>query len=372
MKVYIISGEASGDLHASAMLKEMNVLNPHVEARAWGGDLLQAQGAIIVKHYRELAFMGFKEVIMNLPTIFKNISFCKKDILQFKPDVLVLVDYPGFNMRIAKWAKEVGLKVVYYISPQVWAWKESRVKALKRDVDKLLVILPFEVDFFKKHGLEVSFVGHPLPDRIDQYNTPFSFLEDVGFDDAKPIIALLPGSRKQEISILLPIMLEACKSMIEVQIGVAGAPSQPDELYHSLMIGYPNVKLVRNGTYSLLSSAHAALVTSGTATLETALFGVPLAVAYKGGYISYQIGKRLVKVKYISLVNLIADKKIVEEFIQGECTPDTLQKELNKLLKEGEYRSTMIHHLSLLKDSLHGEGASKRAALEVLKVANKA
>src|SRR5215510_11325385 len=336
MKYYIIAGEASGDLHGSNLIKELKKLDDNADIRCWGGDLMQQAGAHLVKHYRDLAFMGFAEVAKNLGTILKNLKFCKEDILQFKPDALILIDYPGFNLRIAKWAKQQGLftesggKVIYYISPQVWAWKENRVKQMKKDIDKMIVIIPFEKDYFKnKWNWNVEYVGHPLAEETERHKTQGTMhnLSD------KPIVALLPGSRKQEIAKKLPIMLEVSKFFPGYQFIVGEAPSVEDEFYRNFTKPYSNVSAVKNQTYDLRLQAKAAAVTSGTATLETALFGVPEVVCYKGSAISYQIAKRVIKVKYISLVNLIMDKLVVKELIQYELTEHNLKHELQELLK---------------------------------------
>ncbi|MFI5133225.1 MAG: lipid-A-disaccharide synthase [Chitinophagales bacterium] len=329
MKYYIIAGEASGDLHGSNLIKELRKLDPSASIRCWGGDKMQEAGGQLVKHYRDLAFMGFAEVLMNLKAIFRNLKFCKEDILQYKPDTLILIDYPGFNLRIAKWAKKQNLKVIYYISPQVWAWKENRVKAMKQCIDKMLVILPFERKYFKdKWNWDVEYVGHPLVEVIESEKLKVKS-EKLS---EKQIIALLPGSRKQEIAKKLPVMLEVSKKFPDYQFIVAQAPSVDDDFYKTFTQQYPNVSSVNNKTYDLLLQANAALVTSGTATLETALFAVPEVVCYKGSFLSYQIGKRLVKVKYIALVNLIMDKPVVKELIQHDLTPENLQQELHELL----------------------------------------
>ncbi|BAV04563.1 lipid-A-disaccharide synthase [Filimonas lacunae] len=363
MKYYIIAGEASGDLHGSNLVKEILQLQPATKVRGWGGDLMQAAGVTLVKHYRELAFMGFVEVIMNLRTILRNLSFCKEDILQYKPDVIVLVDYPGFNLRIAEWAKEQGIKVIYYISPQVWAWKENRVKKMKTCIDKMLVILPFEKDYFRdKWNWEVEYVGHPLVKVIDNVTdssaVPTSPL---------PTIALLPGSRKQEILKKLPIMLEVTKRFPNHRFVVAMAPGQEDSFYSSLLQPYSNVTAVRNQTYALLKQSVAALVTSGTATLETALFKVPEIVCYKGSNISYQIAKRLIKVKYISLVNLIMDKMVVKELIQHDLTPGNLTEELTKLLNDPLRKEQLKQDYGQLHELLSAGGnASANAAKSIV------
>jgi lipid-A-disaccharide synthase len=357
MKYYIIAGEASGDLHASNLMKELRKLDSESSFRCWGGDLMKAQGAELVKHYRDLAFMGFTEVLMNIRTIFKNIDFCKSDILSYKPDVLILVDYPGFNLRIAEFAKAQGIKVFYYISPQIWAWKQSRVHKIKRVVDKMFVILPFEKEFYEKFDCHVDFVGHPLLDAVEG-----QMIDSSGWDITtnKPVIALLPGSRKQEIDTMLPLFLEQTKHYPAYQFVIAGAPSQSKEYYQSF-IKDKDVKIVYNRTYQLLQRAEAALVTSGTATLETALFNVPEVVCYKGGAVSYMIARQLIKVKYISLVNLIMDREIVKELIQNELNEKNLKAELDKLLNK-DSREKLLKDYSELRSKLGGAGASKKAA----------
>ncbi len=339
MKYYIIAGEASGDLHGSNLLKELKKKDTSASIRCWGGDMMQHAGGDLVKHYRELAFMGFTEVLMNLRTIFKNLKFCKQDILSFKPEAIILIDYPGFNLRIAKWAKQQGFKIIYYISPQVWAWKENRVKLMKECIDKMLVILPFEKDYFKNRwDWNVEYVGHPLVDVIS--NKQYS-VSNIQSEFNQSIIALLPGSRKQEILKKLPIMLSITKYFPAYNFIVAKASATEDSFYDELLKGYSNVYSVKYDTYNLLMRSKAALVTSGTATLETALFGVPEVVCYKGSWLSYQIGKRLVNVKYISLVNLIMDKLVVKELIQDELTVDNLKKELQDILTN-ELRLTQL------------------------------
>lgn len=361
MKYYIIAGEASGDLHGSNLIKQIHVKDTAANIRCWGGDLMQEAGATLMKHYRDLAFMGFAEVIKNLPTIFKNIKFCKQDILDFQPDVLVLLDYPGFNLRIAEWAKQQGFKVVYYISPQVWAWKANRVKKMKLCIDKMLCILPFEKDYYKNNwNWDVEYVGHPLVEVIEANRK----LEDESLKSSNTkIISLLPGSRKQEIAVKLPIMLEVAKSFPDYQFVVAKAPGQDDAFYEPFLSAYQNVSSVRNDTYNLLMQSKAALVTSGTATLESALFGIPEVVCYKGSNISYQIAKRLVKIKFISLVNLIMDKEVVKELIQQELTSQNLVHELNLLLNDAQKIAQLKTDYTNLKNILSAGGnASEKAA----------
>ena len=362
MKYYIIAGEASGDLHGANLMKGLYKEDPNAEIRFWGGDLMQKVGGNMVKHYRELAFMGFLEVILNLKTILNNIKICKKDIEQFNPDAIIFIDYPGFNMRIATWAKERNIPTHYYISPQIWAWKENRIKAIKRDVDFMYVILPFEKDFYeKKHNFPVTFVGHPLIDAIgDRKDISVEAFRKEHELSEKPIIALLPGSRKQEITKMLEIMLSVVSDFPEYQFVIAGAPSQEFEFYKPFL-NKQNIKFISNKTYDLLSVSHAALVTSGTATLETALFKVPEVVCYKGSWISYQIAKRIITLKYISLVNLIMDKEVVKELIQEELNTKNLKIELSKII-HGKNRETMIENYQLLETKLGGDGASYKTA----------
>ncbi len=362
MKYYIIAGEASGDLHGSNLMKALYEKEPSAEIRFWGGDLMQNVGGTLVKHYRELAFMGFIEVIMNLKTILNNIKICKKDIEAFQPDAIIFIDYPGFNMRIATWAKERNIPTHYYISPQIWAWKENRIKAIKRDVDHMYVILPFEKDFYeKKHNYPVHFVGHPLIDAIaNRVEVSDSEFRSENQLSEQPIIALLPGSRKQEIAKMLSIMLSVVNDFPEYQFVIAGAPSQDFEFYQTFLTN-ENVKFISNKTYDLLSHSYAALVTSGTATLETALFNVPEVVCYKGSWISYQIAKRIITLKYISLVNLIMDREVVKELIQDELNSKNLKSELHKILK-ADHRAVLLQNYAELKQNLGGEGASKKTA----------
>lgn len=367
MKYYIIAGEASGDLHGSNLMKELYREDSNANIRFWGGDLMKKNGGTLVKHYKELAFMGFVEVVFHLKTILKNIKFCKKDILDFEPDVLIFIDYPGFNLRIAKWAKEHGFRTHYYISPQIWAWKENRINQIKRDVDKMYVILPFEKEFYeKKHQYAVDFVGHPLIDAIDNHPS----IDAVTFREAnhlsdKPIIAILPGSRKQEITKMLRVMLSIVTEFPEYQFVIAGAPSQ-EYAFYERSITNKNIKFISNKTYDLLSNATAALVTSGTATLETALFKVPEVVCYKGSSISYQIAKRIITLKYISLVNLIMDEEVVTELIQDECNSKRISAEL-KIILHPEHRQTLVKKYAVLEEKLGGIGASQKTARLIVK-----
>ncbi|MCB9193728.1 MAG: lipid-A-disaccharide synthase [Flavobacteriales bacterium] len=364
-RVYIIAGEASGDLHGASLVRALRTAHPEVNVRAWGGDRMAAAGAEVVKHIRDLAFMGFSEVLLNLRTILGNISWCEKDITAWKPDAIVLIDYPGFNLRIATFAKEQGIPVVYYISPQVWAWKKGRVRRIRRDVDHMFVILPFEKDWYAEQGMEVEFVGHPLLDAIAQEGE--RPLEALPGADGRPVIALLPGSRRQEIGRMLPVMLQAAADHNDHQVVVAAAPSIPDEVYLQL-IGRADVLLLRDRTYDILRHARAALVTSGTATLETALFGVPEVVCYAGGAINVWLARRLIKVPFISLVNLIMGREVVREMIQDDVRADRLRAELDKLLPEGRPRSDMITDLRQLREKLGGAGASARVADRLWKI----
>jgi lipid-A-disaccharide synthase len=373
MRYYIIAGEASGDLHGSNLIKELKLLDKAADIRCWGGDKMEAEGATVVKHYRDLAFMGFVEIIKNLPTILQNIKFCKQDIAAYKPDVLILIDYPGFNLRIVKWAKQQGLKIIYYISPQVWAWKENRVKLIKECIDKMLVILPFEKAFYKKWDYEVEYIGHPLVKVIDDFRSSAvgrqwseNKTTDHGPQTTENIIAVLPGSRKQEILKKLPIMLEVTKHFPEYNFVVAKAPGIEEDFYNELLAPYSNVTAVVNQTYELLSRSKAAMVTSGTATLETALFEVPEVICYKGNTISYRIAKRLVKIKYICLVNLIMDREVVKELIQHELTVPNLVKELNLLLNNPEKQQQLQQDYNSLKKLLsQGGNASANAAKSI-------
>ncbi len=363
MKYYIIAGEASGDLHSANLMREIKRLDGSSTFRIWGGEKMEAQGGELVKHYRELAFMGFYEVIANLGAIFKNIRFCKDDILNFRPDVLILVDYPGFNLRIAQFAHSRGIKVFYYISPQVWAWKKSRVKKIKKYVDRMYVILPFEKSFYAKYEIDVDFVGHPLLDAIENEKQKFSagevFRQRNQLDD-RPVIAILPGSRKQEIAKILPVMLSVQSKFPAHQFLIAGA-SAIEESFYAQFDPASSTKIVYNQTLDLLNNSFAALVTSGTATLETALMNVPQVVCYKGNWLSYQIAKRIVDVKFISLVNLIMQKEVVKELIQNDLNQFALERELGLLFEPGN-RQRVISEYSELKHKLGGKGASALAA----------
>lgn len=361
MKYYILAGEASGDLHGSNLMKALQKKDKHAEFRFWGGDLMQAVGGTLVTHYKERAFMGFAEVISNLRKLFRFISTCKKDIDKYNPDVIIFIDNSGFNLRIAKWAKRKGFRTAYYISPQVWASRSGRIKAIKRDIDHMYVILPFEADFYKKYNYHVDFVGHPLLDAIADIGAvkEKEFRQENHLSD-KPIIALLPGSRKQEITKMLSIMLEMVPKFPGYQFVIAGAPSQDYNFYKPFIKGNA-IKFVNNRTYDLLSVSYAALVTSGTATLETALFKVPQVVCYKAGNISYQIAKRIITLKFISLVNLIMDKEVVTELIQNDFNTTKLERELKKILNEANRQQLFLDYYEL-EQKLGGKGASMNTA----------
>ena len=362
MRYYIIAGEASGDLHASNLMKELRKKDPAAAFRCWGGDLMKAQGGELVRHYRDLAFMGFFEVLAHLRTITRNIRFCKQDILVYHPDVLILVDYPGFNLRISRFAHKQGIRVFYYISPQLWAWRSSRVHAIKKNVDRMFVILPFEKEFYARYDYEVDFIGHPLLDVITGetiHQDREAFLEKNHLSD-KPIVALLPGSRRQEIRLMLEAMLKMVPLFSEYQFVIAGAPSIPTEYYSSIPAG-TSVSVITGQTYDLLSCSVAALVTSGTATLETALMGIPQVVCYKGNFFSYLLARLVIRVKFISLVNLIMDKEIIRELVQKDLNTNNLSRELKRILDTDERKEITMAYTGL-REKLGGEGASAKAA----------
>ncbi|MBT8187171.1 MAG: lipid-A-disaccharide synthase [Croceitalea sp.] len=367
MKYYIIAGEASGDLHGSNLIKGLLKKDAKAIIRCWGGDLMQKAGGELAMHYKKMAFMGFFEVIKNLPAIFKNIAYCKRDIESFEPNVIVFIDFSGFNLRIAKWAKAKDYTTNYYISPQVWASRANRINKIKRDIDHMYVILPFEQAFYAKHGYDVQFVGHPLLDAIDNTELMESgpFRKQNQLEPKKPIIALLPGSRKQEIDKMLKLMLSIVPYFEQYQFVIAGAPSL-DRSFYKPYLKKGKVAFVTNQTYSLLHHAHAALVTSGTATLETALFKVPQVVCYKGNWISYQIAKRIITLDYISLVNLIMDNEVVKELIQDDLNTKNLRIELAKILS-GPQRVKVLEDYQKLANKLGRKGASDKAAALIVK-----
>lgn len=376
MKYYLIVGEASGDLHASNLMKALKEQDAQAEFRFFGGDLMRAVGGTLVKHYRELAYMGFIPVLLHLRTIFRNMDFCKKDIVAWKPDVVILVDYPGFNLSIAEFVKKkTEIPVYYYISPKIWAWKEYRIKNIKRDVDELFSILPFEVDFFKGHEYPIHYVGNPCVDAVDAFQKSYteSFEEFTKNNSLsqKPIIALLAGSRKQEIKDNLPDMLEAAKPFTdEYQLVLAGAPSIDLSYYQQYIGTEVPVKIVFGQTYQLLAHARAALVTSGTATLETALFRVPQVVCYylaMGKLVSF-LRRHILKVKYISLVNLVADKEVVRELVADTMTVKNVRSELDAILNNKDYRNKMLQEYDRMIEILGPAGASRQAASKMIEL----
>lgn len=368
MRYYVITGEASGDMHGANLIKALKVEDPDAQFRCWGGDLMQAEGASLAMHIRDLAFMGFKEVLVNLPTIFNNIRFCKKDIQEFKPDAIILIDYPGFNLRIAKYANKEGFRVIYYISPQVWAWKASRVKTIKQYVDQMLVILPFEKEFYQRWDYPVSFVGHPLLDVVNAFQPDQEFYQNNQLPE-KTLIALIPGSRRQEIKEVLPEMVKLMPDYPEYHFVIAGAPDIDTDFYH-YWLPRNQATVIFNQTYNLMHYAKAGIITSGTATLEAALFELPEVVCYKGSKLSYQIARRLVNIKYISLVNLVMDKVIVQELIQDDFNAKNLKSALSPLLNDESARNQLINQYRELKKALGDTGASERAAKEIYQPLN--
>ena len=365
MKYYIIAGEASGDLHGSRLIEALSHYDANAIFRCWGGDLIKAQpGVSLAKHISELAFMGFVEILSHLRTIKHNFKFCKQNIADFQPDIVIFIDYPGFNLRMAKWVKDNGFKTFYYISPQLWAWKKGRIEIVRKYIDKMFVILPFEKSFYKQNGIDVIYEGHPLKDIVDEAiakkdNEKLSF--------KKPVIALLPGSRKQEIRRKLPVMLQVVDAFPEYQFVIAAAPSI-SETFYKQFIHSKNVLILYNQTYALLKHAKAALVTSGTATLETALFGVPEIVCYKSGKISYLIAKQLIKVKYISLVNLIMDKPVIKELIQNDCREEIIITELKKILTNHEYSNQIVQDYNTLRTKLGETGMVNRIGQKMISI----
>jgi lipid-A-disaccharide synthase len=360
MKYYLIAGEASGDLHGSNLMKALKSEDAEAEFRFFGGDLMNAEGGALAKHYSEMAFMGFVEVIANLSTIFKNIKKAKQDILAFNPDVIILIDFPGFNMRIAEFAKKENIKVFYYISPKVWAWNQKRVLKIKKYVDRMFCILPFEVAFYKSWGMDVDYVGSPLLDAIAENKPDDQF--KVNHDlDVRPLIALLPGSRKQELDRVLPEMVKTADRFPEYQFVIAGAPTFTAEDYLPYLNGR-TIPVIFNATYNLLLNSKAAVVTSGTATLETALLKIPQVVVYKGNPVSIAIARMLVNIKYISLVNLVMDDAVVKELIQEDCNSNMIARELDLILNDNLYRTGMLINYDELALVMGEAGASERAA----------
>lgn len=369
MKYYLVAGEASGDLHGANLMKALKELDGQAEFRYFGGDLMQAEGGALVKHYADMAFMGFVEVVINLKTILNNLKLCKADIAAYQPDVLILIDFPGFNLKVADFAKKKGLLVCYYISPKVWAWNQKRVLKIKKSVDHLFCILPFEVEFYKAWGMEIDYVGNPLLDAVDAFTPNPDFLKK-NMLSAKKIVALLPGSRKQEISRLLPDMAKVAERFTNFQFVIAGAPTFDAEYYRQY-IGGIHIPVVFNATYDLLNNAEAAIVASGTATLETALLNVPQVVVYKGNAVTIGIAKMLVKIKFISLVNLIMDREVVKELIQQDCNFHNISNELDKLVGIEDYRNQMLANYDLLDARMGKPGASVKTAGLIVKYASK-
>lgn len=377
MKYYLIVGEASGDLHASQLMVELKRQDPSASFRFFGGDLMKEVGGTLVRHYKDLAFMGFIPVLLNLPTILSNMRFCKRDIKEWNPDVVILVDYPGFNLKIAKYIKKnTSIPVYYYISPKIWAWKEYRIKNIRRDVDRMFSILPFEVDFYKQHNYEVQYIGNPTVDEVAQFRATYKesfagFTSRVGLSSEKPIIALLAGSRKQEIKDNLPLMIRAADAYKDFQLVLAGAPGIAPDYYEEYIKGC-DLKVVFDETYSILSHAHTALVTSGTATLETALFKVPQLVCYytpMGKLIAF-LRKHVLKVKYISLVNLIVDKLIIQELVADTMTLTHLNQELERLILDKAYRAKMKADYDEMEHILGEVGAPQHAAKQMIEYLN--
>lgn len=368
MKYFIIAGEQSGDLHGSNLVRELKVVDLNAEIVCWGGDLMEEAGARLLIHYKKMAFMGFVSVLKNLGQISRNLNLCKQHITDYNPDVLIFIDYPGFNLRIAEYAKKAGYRTFYYISPKLWAWNEGRVKKVKKYIDRMFIIFPFEVDFYKKHGVAVGYHGNPLVDetekRLSGFSSRVEMCKLLG-SEGKPVIALLAGSRKSEIELVLPRMLKVVKYLPEYQFILAGVKNIPDEFYNKILADHP-VKLIKEKTYEILYSSEAALVTSGTATLEAALHGTPQVVCYKGDFVSMIIAWMVIKVKYISLVNLIMEREVVKELIQYDLTKDKILRELNRILKGGEKREKLLADYEELKKKLGPAGASGRIAREMV------
>ena len=371
MKYSLIAGEASGDLHAANLMRAIRECDPQAEFRFWGGDAMQQVGGTLVRHYREMAYMGFVQVALHLRQVLKNITLCKNDLAAYRPDVLILVDYPGFNLKIARYAKEqLHLPVHYYISPKIWAWKEYRIKDIKRYVDKMYSILPFEIPFYQKHHYQIDYVGNPTVDEMAV--RPFadekfdSFISENNLEN-KPIIALLAGSRKAEITANLPTMIDAASSFTDYQLVIAGAPGMSPDFYHTFISG-KRVSIVFEKTYRLLQQSSAALVTSGTATLETAILKIPQVVCYKmgGGKIAYNLFKHILKVKFVSLVNLIADQEIVKELLVHLFTTENVKNELDKILNDPDKRKQMLQGYAEVAERLGNPGAPQNAAKKIV------
>jgi len=370
MKYFIIAGEQSGDLHGSNLVRELFKADQNAEVKCWGGDLMESAGAELLMHYRNTAFMGFLVVVRNLGVINRNLALCRQQISEFKPDVVILIDYPGFNFRIAEFASKSQIRVFYYISPKLWAWKENRVKRVRKYVDRMYIIFPFEVDFYKKHKIEVEYRGNPLLDETEKKIVDFHEHGDIrgslGLDN-RPVIALLSGSRSHEVAHILPKMIEIVPHFPDYQFVVAGVKNLPDELYHKI-IGNSRVKIIKDRTYEILFLSEAALVASGTATLETALFNVPQVVCFKGENLSMLIAWAVIKVKFISLVNLITGYEAVKELIQYSLNEKNLVEELKAILPGGSKRERLLVDYTKIREILGPAGASERVAADMVKI----
>ncbi len=361
MKFYVVAGERSGDLHGGNLIRAIIALKPNCRFRGFGGDQMRTAGMELTTHFSEMAFMGFAEVLANLNTISEKLRLCKRDIISYNPDVVVLIDYAGFNLRIARFARQKGFRVYWYISPKVWAWNQRRAWRLKENIDRMFVILPFEKEFFKKFDWHVDYVGNPVLDAVQAHKPQPDFLEVNGLSRSSSIVALLPGSRKQEVSRIVPMMEEVARNLPDVQFAVATVDDLPEDFYAPLS-SLRNVKLVEGSTYDLLLNSHAAVVTSGTATLETCLLKVPQVVVYKAGTISYHISRLVIRVPFISLVNLIAGREVVRELIQHQAGPDAVLRELRKLLTDEAYREKMVAGYGEVISLLDTGSASENAA----------
>ncbi len=370
MTYYLIAGERSGDLHGANLIRAIFQHDKEAKCRAWGGEQMQEAGADLVRHYRNMAFMGFWEVVQNLGTIRRFLKECEADLLAQRPDVLILIDYAGFNLRIARFAKKHGIRVFYYISPKVWAWNERRALTIKKVVDQMFVIFPFEVDFYAKYGYRVEYVGNPLLDALAAHRPDPAFRQKIGGN--KPVIALLPGSRRQEVTSILPLMLAASRQVSGYQFVVGTVSNLPTTLYDDLLAAYPDVKRVADAAYDLLTASTAALVASGTATLETALLNVPQVVCYRTGRISYEIARRLIAVPFISLVNLIENRAVVTELIQNDLTPERIESELKAILPQGNRRQQQLADYADLQHRMGKPGASERAGTRMVALVREA
>jgi lipid-A-disaccharide synthase len=369
MKYYIIAGEASGDLHASNLIKGLVKYDPKAEVRAWGGELLEAAGAQLVKHYKDLAIMGFVEVLAHLNTIRNNFKFAKADILDFQPDVLITVDFPGFNLRMVKWAKLNGIRTFHYISPNLWAWKKNRVYSMRKTIDKLFVILPFEPDFYREYDVNTVYEGHPLLDAVNQFKaTDLQHFKQKHSLENREIVAILPGSRKQEISRMLPLMIQVAEKHPEYQYLIAGAPGMDVKFYQQFISNHENIHLLHNETYDILHHAVAGMICSGTATLEAALFNVPQVVCYKTNKITFFIARLIVKIRRFSLVNLILARDAVKELIQHEMNDESLSNAFSDICPGGQKHDVVLGDYKELKSKLGSDGVSDRLAKKMIEI----